>query len=368
MSPVATGSVSEISLRVKRKGFVMTITLNRPEALNTLNLEAVRRIRRAMDEGAASDGVRLILLRGAGGRAFCAGGDIKFMSQAVRDKDVDRALRFLREEYDLDLLIHGFPKPVVVMAHGITMGGGLGLAAGADLVVATEQTRMAMPETRIGFFPDVGATGWMFAKCPPGFPEFLGLTGYEMRGAECVRLGFADCLLPSAQLDEAIAVIERAGPGLPHEKDRATKEIRALLEPVTLNDIPSNPDMDQWVREYFKGKTSIPELLNDLRQCSIQGTLCDGVFARLSERSPTGVVLTLGLLRHNERRPMESVYQTDIEAARFMLTHHDFAEGVRARLLDKDDNPQWRPARFEDVGPLEKGTDLLLALVNPNVA
>jgi enoyl-CoA hydratase len=355
MSPVATGSVSESSLRVKRKGFVMTITLNRPEALNTLNLEVVRRIRRAMDEGAASDGVRLILLRGAGGRAFCAGGDIKFMSQAVRDKDVDRALRFLREEYDLDLLIHGFPKPVVVMAHGITMGGGLGLAAGADLVVATEQTRMAMPETRIGFFPDVGATGWMFAKCPPGFPEFLGLTGYEMRGAECVRLGFADCLLPSAQLDEAIAVIERAGPGLPHEKDRATKEIRALLEPVTLNDIPSNPDMDQWVREYFKGKSSVPELLNDLRQCSIQGTLCDGVFASLSERSPTGVVLTLALLRHNERRPMESVFQTDIAAARFMLTHHDFAEGVRARLLDKDDNPQWRPARFEDVGPLDLG-------------
>ena len=355
MSPVAMGSVSENSLRVKRKGFVMTITLNRPEALNTLNLEAVRRIRRAMDEGAASDGVRLILLRGAGGRAFCAGGDIKFMSQAVRDKDVDRALRFLREEYDLDLLICGFPKPVVVMAHGITMGGGLGLAAGADLVVATEQTRMAMPETRIGFFPDVGATGWMFAKCPPGFPEFLGLTGYEMRGAECVRLGFADCLLPSAQLDDAIAVIEGAGPGLPHEKDRATKEIRALLEPVTLNDIPSNPDMDQWVREYFKGKTSIPELLNDLRQCSIQGNLCDGVFASLSERSPTGIVLTLGLLRHNERRPMESVYQTDIEAARFMLTHHDFAEGVRARLLDKDDNPQWRPSRFEDVGPLDLG-------------
>ena len=355
MSPVAPGSVSESSLLVKRKGFVMTITLNRPKTLNTLNLEAVRGIRRAMDEGVASDDVRLIMLRGSGGRAFCAGGDIKFMAQAVRDRDVDRALGFLREEYDLDLLVRGFPKPVVVIVHGITMGGGLGLAAGADLVLATEQTRMAMPETRIGFFPDVGATGWMFAKCPPGFPEFLGLTGYEMRGAECVRLGFADCLIPSAQLDEAIAVIERAGPGLPREKDRATKEIRALLEPLIENDIPSNPDMDQWVREYFKGKKSVHELLNNLRQCSIQGTLCDGVFASLSERSPTGVVLTLDLLRHNERRPMESVYQTDIQAARFMLTHHDFVEGVRARLLDKDDNPQWLPARFEDVGPLDLG-------------
>jgi enoyl-CoA hydratase len=355
MRPVAPVDVSESSLRVKRKDFVTTITLNRPEALNTLNLDVVRQIRRAIDEGAASDQVRLILLRSAGGRAFCAGGDIKFMSQAVRDREVDRALLFLREEYDLDLLIYGLPKPVVVMAHGITMGGGLGLAAGADLVLATEQTRMAMPETRIGFFPDVGATGWMFAKCPPGFPEFLGLTGYEMRGAECVRLGFADGLVPSAQLDEAIAVIERAGFGLSREKELATKEIRTLLKPLIEDDIPSNPDMDQWVREYFKGKSSVPELLDDLRQCSIQGTLCDDVFASLSERSPTGVVLTLDLLRHNERRPMESVYQTDIEAARFMLTHHDFAEGVRARLLDKDDNPQWQPDRFENVGTLELG-------------
>ena len=353
MSPSAPGNVSETSLRVKRKSFIMTITLDRPIALNTLNLETVRGIRRAMDDAAASDDVRLILFRGSGGQAFCAGGDIKFMSQAVRDRDVDRALRFLREEYDLDLLVRRFPKPVVVIVHGITMGGGLGLAAGADLVLATEQTRMAMPETRIGFFPDVGATGWMFAKCPPGFPEFLGLTGYEIRGAECVRLGFADCLIPSVQLDKAIGVIERAGPGLPLEKDRATKEIRALLEPITEIDIPTNTDMDQWVKEYFKGKTSVYELLNNLRQCSIQGTLCDGVFASLSERSPTGVVLTLDLLRHNEHQPMKSVYETDIKAARFMLTHHDFVEGVRARLLDKDDNPQWLPARFEDVGPLD---------------
>ncbi len=122
MRPVAPDSVIEGPLRVKRKGPVMILMLNRPEALNTLNLEAVRDMRKAVDEGALSDKVRLILLRGSGSQAFCAGGDIKFMSQAVRDGDVDRALGFLRNEYDLDLLVRRFPKPVVVTAHGINVG------------------------------------------------------------------------------------------------------------------------------------------------------------------------------------------------------------------------------------------------------
>lgn len=174
MSPVATGSVSEISLRVKRKGFVMTITLNRPEALNTLNLEAVRRIRRAIDEGAASDGVRLILLRGAGGRAFCAGGDIKFMSQAVRDKDVDRALRFLHEEYDLDLLIHGFPKPVVVMAHGITMGAAWDWLPAQTWWWQRNRPEWPCPRPESDFFPTWALPGGCLPSALPDFRSFWG--------------------------------------------------------------------------------------------------------------------------------------------------------------------------------------------------
>ena len=121
-----------------------------------------------------------MVICGAGDRGFCAGGDLKELTRAVQAGAVHLADQFFHDEYALDLMLHQCPKPVVVLAHGITMGGGLGLAAGADIVVATETTRMAMPETRIGFFPDVGGTGWLFTKCPPGYPEYLALTGYEL--------------------------------------------------------------------------------------------------------------------------------------------------------------------------------------------
>lgn len=348
-----TEQADEMPVVTRAAGALLTVTLNRPDALNSLTLDMVRGTRRAMDGAVASAFTKLVLLRGEGQRAFCAGGDIKSMAQAAEENDLPRALRFLEEEYALDLIIHRFPKPVVVLAHGITMGGGLGLSAGADVVVAEERTRMAMPETRIGFFPDVGATGWMFSKCPPGYPEFLGLTGYEMRGAECVRLGFAHCMVSAARMNEAEALLERHASSLPADRAQAAREIRALLEPLSRKDIPANPEMDQWVRDYFQEKTSVPELLAELRQCSIQEGLCEGVFRRLSERSPTAVTLTLGLLLRNRGRPMEAVFRSDLRAAEFMLRQPDFIEGVRARLRDKDDRPRWRPASFEEAGALD---------------
>ena len=117
--------------------------------------------------------------------------------------------------------------------------------------------------------------------------------------------------------------------------------------------IPDNPDMDQWVEAYFAGKSSIIEIMESLRQCSIQTQLCDGVFTRLAERSPTAVVLTLKLLRHNETQSLEEVFRADLKAARYIVAHPDYVEGVRARLVDKDDNPQWQPATIEEVGALD---------------
>jgi enoyl-CoA hydratase len=346
-------SQGEPTVVVHRHGRMVSMMLNRPRVLNSLNLEMIRLIDNILDEVEADERCQFILFYGAGERGFCAGGDIRALAQAVQEKTSPSAEQILEEEYDLCLRLHRFAKPIIVIADGITMGAGLGLAAGADLVVATEKTRMAMPETRIGFFPDVGATGWMFNKCPQGYPEYLGLTGYEMVGAEAVRVGFASHLLRSARLPELVTALERYSGSLHQSRSQGAEILVAELDHFFEQNTPINPDMDQWVAAYFAGKDSMGEIMESLRQCTIQTHLCDGVFTRLAERSPTAVVLTLKLLRHNENQPLEEVFRTDLKVARFIVAHPDYVEGVRARLVDKDDNPQWQPPTIEEVGDLD---------------
>lgn len=338
-------------LKQVKKG-VMTITLNRPKALNSLTTEMIRLIQSAMDEAASDAAVKVVLFEGAGDRSFCAGADIKILAKAVRENRPDQAMTFYREEYELDLNVYDFPKPVVLMAKGITMGGGLGLAAGADLVIADETTRMAMPETRIGFFPDVGATGWMFAKCPEGYPEFLGLTGHELVGPECVRVGLATHFIFSGQTMAAKERIHQHAKALLPEKEKAVSKIEDFLKPLFENGNPSEPDLDDWVSRFFAGKNAALELVDFLKQHSQPGNQFDSTLKMLEERSPTSMVLTLKLLRHNASRPIKEVFQADLAALEFILKHPDYVEGVRARLLDKDNAPKWQPARLEEVGEI----------------
>ena len=338
---------------VQRHARMVSMLLNRPRVINSLNLEMFRLIDKVLDEAEADKRCQFVLFYGAGERGFCAGGDIKALAQAVQDETTPSAEQILEEEYNLCLRLHRFPKPIVVLADGITMGAGLGLAAAADLVVATERTRMAMPETRIGFFVDVGATGWMFSKCPEGYPEYLGLTGYEMVGKEAVRVGFASHLVRSERLSELVTALESYSGNLSKTRSDGREALLADFDHFFDSDIPSNPEMDEWVAAYFAGKSSVVEIMAALSQCTIQTQLCDGVFSRLGERSPTAVVLTLKLLRHNENRPLEEVFQADLKAARFILAYPDYVEGVRARLIDKDDNPNWQPATIEEVGELD---------------
>lgn len=344
---------TEPPVLIHRHPRMLSLVLNRPRVLNSLDIEMVRRIQAALDEVEAAAHLQFVLLSGAGDRGFCAGGDIKALANAIRQKAALRADMILKEEYDLCLRLHRFPKPVIAIADGITMGAGLGLAAAADVVVATERTRMAMPETRIGFFPDVGSTGWLFAKCPPGYPEYLGLTGYELVGAEAVRVGLATHLTGAERLPRLIEALESFPAGVTGPRPQAARELAAALEGLFDKGVAPKPEMDAWVKAYFAGQQSVIEIMASLRQCGIQEQLCDLVFKGLSERSPTGVVLTLKLLRHNEHRPLEDVFASDLRAARFILEHPDFVEGVRARLIDKDDNPGWRPMHIEEVGDLE---------------
>jgi enoyl-CoA hydratase/carnithine racemase len=283
------------------------------------------------------------------GAAFCSGGDVKELVHRAKEKAYNQVRSFFAREYILDLMIHNCSKPVIVLADGITMGGGLGIAAGADIVIATERTRMAMPETKIGFFPDIGATGWLFSKCPQGYPEYLGLTGYDMQAIECVRIGLATNYMNSANSTAFIESLEQYESGYVQTNEALLLDIKNLAEQFSYFDIPGNPDMDSWVAQYFSGKSDLNGILNSLSSCTLQKKLCDDVFASIAERSPTALVLTLKLLRHNEGRPLPEVFAVELKAAEYIIHHPDFIEGVRARLLDKDNRPCWSPDKISEV-------------------
>ena len=195
----------------RAKNSMAAIILNRPEAINSLNTEMIDNIAGYLKEALENDKCKFVLFCGYGERGFCAGGDVKDLIKKAQEKLYDDVNIFFKKEYAMNLMIHNSPKPVIVMAEGVTMGGGLGIAEGADIVLATERTRMAMPETRIGFFPDVGATGWLFKRCPKGYPEYLGLTGYDMRGSECVRLGLATHYTKYGDIPSIISALENFG-------------------------------------------------------------------------------------------------------------------------------------------------------------
>lgn len=332
-----------------RSKSMASIILNRPKVLNSLNMAMIPVLTGYFKEALADEKCKFILFSGSGGRDFCSGGDIKELIKKVKENAFDQAKSFFAEEFNLDLMIHNSPKPVIVIADGVTMGGGLGIAAGADIVIATERTRMAMPEARIGFFPDVGATGWLFLKCPPGYPEYLALTGYSMQGKECVRLGLATHFMKSANIFPLTKSLEEYEPEDAHDKDSLVLKIKNYLEPFFDLNIPQNPEMDSWVAEYFSVKSDLDSILTSLSHCTLQTKLCDDVFTGIKERSPTSLVLTLKLLRHNEGRPLQKVFAADLKAAEYIIHYPDYSEGVRARLLDKDDMPRWNPDQISEV-------------------
>lgn len=327
----------------------LSIILNRPEVINSLSESMIDNIDGLLDQAQADEKCLFVLFYSVNSKGFCAGGDVKELARLGSLKKYDQVDSFFRKEYGLDLRIHVFPKPVIVIADGVTMGGGLGIAAGAGISIATERTRMAMPETIIGFFPDVGSTGWMFTRCPRGYAEYLGLTGYDMIGSECVRLGFATHYMKSEYIPLLIDKLENNA--IKDQLDRQeminslVKEISGFLD----FNIPVNNAMDAWVEKYFAGKTDIKDILASLSQCFDQQDQCKNVFTSIAERSPTALALTLKLLRHNEGKPIAEVFATELKAAKFITRHPDYIEGVRARLVDRNHKPKWKPDSLSKV-------------------
>lgn len=333
------GSAPTVLERVR--GGVGTLTLNRPRALNAIDIGMVRAVRDALERWRGDSDVQRVALRGAGDRGFCAGGDVRALREAVESGRPGDAEMFLREEYAMNAAIAEYPLPIVAFADGITMGGGIGLACHASVRIVSERSRLAMPETRIGFVPDVGGT-WLLARAPGRLGEYLALTGTTIGAADAIDAGLADHLVPADHLASLHDALEsRADPA-------GVSEIVLLFD-----ETPDEPALDAergWIDDAFSADTvaGIVERLEGMT-----GDAPAAALATLRELSPMSLTITLAAVRRARTLPgLRDALAMEYGLASWIAhTQPDMPEGIRAQLIDKDRAPRWTPARIEDVDP-----------------
>jgi enoyl-CoA hydratase/carnithine racemase len=339
--------VAERSVLIEQRGDWGLITLNRPQAMNALSLEMVRAVTDALLAWKDDASVACVLLQGAArpGRptAFCAGGDIRFFHQAALAGD-PRLDDFFTEEYRLDHLIHRYPKPVVALMDGVVMGGGMGLAQGAGLRVVTERSVLAMPETLIGLFPDVGG-GYFLSRCPGRMGEFLALTGYHMTGSDAIAMGLADVQVMAADLPGLVETLLHGGAGDRLALRAVTSGLQQAPDPSALMGRLDKIDL------HFS-KSDVPAIAASLRNDGADWAL--QVLSQLEARSPLMLAVALQQIRRARSLELED----ELRMERDMIRHSfalrpgsssEAAEGVRALAVDKDKQPRWSPAQMDAV-------------------
>ncbi|HBK91249.1 MAG TPA: hypothetical protein DDZ68_06225 [Parvularcula sp.] len=324
-----------------RRGEWGVVTLNRPDALNALTWDMVKRLRAQLIEWERSPVVRAVLVKGAGEKAFCAGGDIRWLYDNARANPAG-ACEFFREEYRLNALIHHYTKPYVALIDGIVMGGGVGVSVHGDFRVAGDRTLFAMPETGIGLFPDVGG-GHFLPRLHDGLGLYYGLTGARAKAADCMAAGVATHY---CKTDEAPA-LERELFGLsfgghPHA------DIEAVLDGFAGD--PGEAHVNQIRGQLKKLFTGFPGFGDFYAALKADGHDVAGDMLRILARmSPTSLRLTYEQLRRGALLDFDECMKMEFRMVRRVMEGQDFFEGVRATIIDKDKNPRWSPATIEGV-------------------
>lgn len=325
---------------IHRDGGVGHFSLNRPQAIHALTLDMCHAMSAALSEWEADSSIEAIIIDHAEGRGFCAGGDIAFLRNSALNDGGASGRKFFHDEYQLNHQLFTYPKPVVAFMDGITMGGGVGIALPAKYRVATENTRLAMPETGIGLFPDVGG-GWYLSRLPVRLGQFLALTGARLDGAECLWAGLATHYLPSEKLAEAKARIAE-------HPARIAGILSELSETPPEARIEGNADR---IARHF-ASDRYEDILAGLEAEADdpQDEWAAKELATLRTRSPQTckvalrqLVTSAGLTDFADNMAME------YRIASRVLTRPDFAEGVRAVIVDKTNDPAWNPATPEGV-------------------
>lgn len=328
------------------QGALARVTLNRPKALNALTLGMIRALDTQLKLWAADPTVAAVLITGAGDRAFCAGGDIIDLYNAGPSASHPLFVEFFGEEFTLNRDIYRFAKPYIAIIDGITMGGGCGVSINGDYRVATENTVFAMPETGIGYFPDVGASHFL-SRCPHQTGQYLGLTGTRAGAADALYAGLATHYIASDQI-EAFAEALSQSLGQDEEPgeviDRTLDAFAADSGPATIADIAES------IARCF-GAGTVEEIVTALGAES--GAWAEKAAARLGRMSPTSLKVAHRAISEGETLDIEDCLRMELRIALRFMARPDFFEGVRALLVDKDNAPQWRPARLTEVEPSE---------------
>ncbi|MFF2656083.1 enoyl-CoA hydratase/isomerase family protein [Kitasatospora sp. NPDC058032] len=322
-------------VRVWRDGAVGRIVLDRPRALNSLTHGMVVDVRAALEEWAADDAVRVVVLTGAGERGLCAGADIRAIHDDAKAGGAGTRA-FFRDEYRLNALIARYPKPYVAVMDGITMGGGVGLSAHGSVRIVTERSVVAMPETRIGLVPDVGGSR-LLARAPGELGTHLGLTAASMTAGDALLCGFADHFVPSASLPALLTDLADLT-GSPAEVVARYAE-----------QAPAAPLAEQrgWIDACYAAD-SVEEIV--ARLTAGGAPEAKPAAEELAERSPTMLKVTLAALRRARAHgSLEESLVQEYRVSCAALAHHDLVEGIRAQVVDKDRDPHWSPAALTGV-------------------
>jgi len=344
VSPVLMASRKE-SVVASVRGGVGMLTLNRPKALNSLNLEMIRTLTPLLKEWETErSGVKLAVIKGEGGKAFCAGGDIRAITE-VPGGDMQK--QFFREEYQLDYLVGSLAIPYVAILNGITMGGGVGISVNGRFRVATEKTVFAMPETGIGLVPDVGG-GYFLPRMAGQLGMFLGLTGHRLKGWDCLHAGVATHAVKGDMVDkmeEALVSLEEG------EKFVGEREVENVLDQFLAEEAKEHTftlakHMED-INRIFSGDT-VEQIVDILR--TEESEFAEKALRSMQAASPTSLKVAHRQIREGGKMAtLGDVLRMEYRLVNRCCQDKDFYEGVRAALIDRDNKPVWVPGMLEEV-------------------
>jgi enoyl-CoA hydratase/carnithine racemase len=342
---VSSSGAGRTDVLCETRNHVAFITLNRPSALNALSLEMIIELRRVLERCADDPEVRAVLMRGAGEKAFCAGGDIRSIYQSFKESG-SLHRKFFLNEYPLDYSLYSYRKPFIALLDGITMGGGMGLAQASTLRIVGERTRIAMPEVGIGLFPDVGAS-FFLSRLAGSLGKYLALTGAQIRGADAIYARLADVFLPP----DAIASLENAIEALSWTHD-PFDDIRRVVHARAAQGLtaPSLSVLRPAIDSHFSHGSILAILASlDAEDRSEYRDWAAQTAKLMRSRSPIMLSVVLRQLERGSTLELAECFRMELGMVEHCFEQGDFIEGIRALIIDKDNAPRWNPARLEDV-------------------